>query len=66
MEVKKRVRFIPASTVSGQAILVGIRCDFVTFEADGKTVYNMVIALDENEGSFGGYCALVPSSVVGD
>ena len=64
-ELRKRIRFIPASTVSGKSLLPGIRVDYVIF-GEEKTVYNMIIALDENEGSFGGYYALVPAAAVCD
>jgi len=58
---RTRIRLIPAKSILGEKILVGIRSDSVSIGAKKRTVENTVIAIDEDEGSFGGYSALVPS-----
>ena len=44
-------------------MLIGIRSDYVILEGTGDKINGLVIAIDEEEGSFGGYLALVPLSV---
>ena len=57
-----RVRIIPAKTLVGEKILMGIKTDYLALEDKDVKFENTVIAIDEEEGSFGGYLALLPSS----
>lgn len=63
IEIKKRIRVIPIKTMGHEKILIGIRCDYVKIKGEAKKYENIVIAFDEEEGSFGGYKALVPSAL---
>ncbi len=62
-EIKKRIRLIPAKGIGSSKIYTGIRCDFIMLEDEKIKYENAVIALDDEEGSYGGYAALMPSSV---
>ena len=62
-KLKPRIRLIPAKSIIGEKILIGIRCDYVLINE--RKFENTVIAVDEEEeGTFGGYSALVPSYFV--
>lgn len=62
-EIKKRLRLIPAKGIGSEKILVGIRSDYVSLKNSKNRYNDIVIAIDEEEGSFGGYAALIPSSI---
>ena len=56
---KARLRLIPAKSIMGEKIFIGIRSDYIII---GKTKFeNTVIAVDDGGGSFGGYSALLPA-----
>ncbi len=64
IEIKKRIRVIPIKTLNEEKILFGIRSDYVKIKGNSEKYENIVIALDEEGGSFGGYTALVPLSLL--
>ena len=55
---KTRIRLIPIRSVNGDGILVGLRCDDILI--NGNMTDIKIIAIDEEEGSFGGYYAIAP------
>ena len=61
-KLKPRIRLIPAKSIIGEKILIGIRCDYVLINE--RKFENTVIAVDEEEGTFGGYLALLPSCFI--
>ena len=63
-EIKKRMRVIPIKTVGCEKILLGIRFDYIKIKDKKEKYENIVIALDEEEGTFGGYKALVPLAII--
>jgi hypothetical protein len=60
--LKTRVRLIPAKGIGGSKILMGLRCDLI--RVNGSVSNVNTIAIDEEEGSYGGYYALAPASVI--
>ena len=58
---KTRIRIIPIKTLTEEKILIGIKSDFIAINDRNFTFENTVIAIDEEEGSFAGYSALLPS-----
>lgn len=58
---KTRIRIIPIKTLSEEKILIGIKSDFIAINDRNLKFENTVIAIDEEEGSFAGYSALLPS-----
>ena len=58
---KTRIRLIPAKSIVGEKILIGIRSDRITLGAQNRIIENAVIAIDDDSGTFGGYSVLVPS-----
>lgn len=58
---RTKIRIIPTKTLLGEKMLIGIKSDFISIEEKGLIFENTVIAIDEEEGSFGGYSALIPS-----
>ena len=63
-EIKKRVRIIPVKTLGEERILMGLRTDYIEIEGRKQRYENIVIALDNGEGSFGGYAAIAPLSLI--
>ena len=61
---RARTRIIPSKTIGNESLLYGLRTDTVT--VGNKEIGNAVIALDSQEGSFGGFGALVPSTLLED
>ncbi len=61
--LKTRLRLIPIDSVGGKKILIGIRTDQIIFD-DNKKSDNVVIAIDEDSGTYGGYNAIVPLSLL--
>ena len=59
-DIKSRIRFIPLKSISGDRILTAIRCDYIFLAKTKEKHENIIIALDEEEGNFGGYVALMP------
>ena len=60
--LKTRIRLIPAKGIGGSKIFIGLRCDSITVNGYQSNVNT--IAIDEEEGSYGGYYALAPASVI--
>lgn len=60
--LKPKIRLIPTKSIIGEKILIGIRCDHVFINE--RKFQNTVIAVDEEDGTFGGYSALIPSYFV--
>ncbi len=56
-----RLRFIPVSTVGHEGLLRGYIPDYVTIGGEKKRA---CVALDEENGDFGGFEAIVPSSLL--
>ena len=63
-EIKRRVRIIPVKTLGEERILMGLRTDYIEIEGRKQRYDNIVIALDNEEGSFGGYAAIAPLSLI--
>ena len=59
---KARIRMIPSKTVGTESLLYGLRSDSIT--VGNKEIANAIIALDSQDGSFGGFGALVPSTLL--
>ena len=65
--LKKRVRLIPVTKSGATHVLTGIRVDKVSVLTDGRTnEVEVSIAIDKEDGTFGGFEALLPSCVVDD
>ena len=62
---KKRIRLIPITKNGNTHVLTGIRVDRVTVKL-GKVErdINVTVAIDKEDGDFGGYEALVPLSAI--
>ena len=65
-EIKRRVRIIPVRSLGTERILVGLRTDYIEIEGRKERYENIVIALDNEEGSFGGYDGLMPTAAICD
>lgn len=64
---KKRVRLIPVTKSGETHVLTGIRVDKVSVLSDGRVnEVEVSIAIDKEDGTFGGFEALLPSCVVDD
>ena len=59
---RKRIRLIPITRNGQTHVLTGVKVDSITV-SDGanKLGFEFIVAIDKEEGSFGGYEALVPS-----
>ena len=55
---------IPIRSFGADKILMGIRTDYIKIKGRDKKYENIVIALDEEEGSYSGYSALVPLAML--
>ena len=66
--IKPRVRLIPQSGADGVKLLMGVRPDCVKIIKKNKTLedIDVIIAIDKEGGTYGGYEALLPSSVTED
>ena len=62
-KIKTRFRLIPVSGMGGERLFTGLRCDKLILENHGTEIPDVVIALDEEKGSYGGYKALLPSAI---
>jgi len=58
---KTKIRIIPTKTVVGEKVFMGIRSDYISIGKEDFKFENTIIAIDEEEGTFGGYSALLPS-----
>ena len=64
-KMRKRIRVIPISFISGKKVLCGFKADGVLVENNGKyEPINVTIAFDKEEGSFAGFDALLPYSAL--
>lgn len=65
--IRRRIRLVPISRGGVTHVLTGIKADNVKI-IDEKTSIPIAVtlAIDKEEGSYGGYYALIPSGVVGD
>lgn len=64
-EFKKRIRIIPISGIKENRILYGIKPDRVcVYVKSKKAEVSAVIAIDNEKGTFGGYDALIPASIL--
>ena len=63
--VRKRIRLIPTSRLGHTHLLTGVRADEVAVinESGGEAV-SVTVAIDKDEGDFGGYSALMPLSAL--
>ena len=62
---RKRIRLIPVTRSGETHVMTGVRADRVTLIGETRTDdISVTVAIDKEEGSFGGYEALVPSSVL--
>jgi stage II sporulation protein GA (sporulation sigma-E factor processing peptidase) len=60
-DFRKRIRLIPVTRGGETHVLTGFRVDSVTVTVEGKQAeVEMTLAIDKEEGSFGGYEALIP------
>lgn len=65
IDLRKRIRLIPVSTVGGTGILTGVKPNGVWLRSGDKyEEIRATVAIDREGGDFDGYGVLVPSSVV--
>ncbi len=66
-EILKRISIIPAYSVGGKGLLIGIRTDEVKI-CDGsghsEQAIDVIIAIDKEEGTYGGFGALIPAAAL--
>ena len=66
-ERQKRIRFVPIIQGQSKRLLLGVRPDEVYLIIGNKREQiKTVLVIEKNEGTYGGYDALIPSSVVRD
>ena len=58
------LRLIPLKGIGGNRILVGMNVDLMLKNKNDSYITKTVIAIDEEEGNFGGYNALIPSDLI--
>ena len=64
-DYKKRVRLVPIKTIGKEGVLLSILVDKVKIQVDKKGFeMALYLAFDEERGTYGGYGALLPSSVL--
>jgi sigma-E processing peptidase SpoIIGA len=64
-DFRKRIRLIPITRGGETHVLTGIRADSVKLLSDGNDEeISVTIAIDKVGGSYGGYDAMLPSSVI--
>ena len=64
---RKRIRLIPVTKNGKTHVLTGVRTDKVSIVHEGNEDEVLVtLAIDKEEGSFGGYDALLPSAILED
>jgi stage II sporulation protein GA (sporulation sigma-E factor processing peptidase) len=65
--LRKRIRLIPVTKNGNTHVMTGVRTDRVAIlGADGEDEVRVTLAIDKEEGSYGGYEALLPVAVVED
>ncbi len=66
-EERRRIRLIPISRGGTTHVLTGVRTDGVCVVMDGALEpISVTVAIDKEEGSYGGFDVLVPSAVIRD
>ena len=66
-DIRKRIRLVPISMGGKTKVLTGIKADSVSLGVGSEAEQiNVTVAIDREEGSFGGCPALVPASAVCD
>ncbi len=64
-DVRKRIRLIPVSRGGVTHVLTGIKVDSIDIcKGECKAKISATLAIDKEEGNYGGFFALIPSSVV--
>ena len=64
---RKRIRLIPITRNGSTHVLTGVKADKVFIKiGQQEEEINVTVAIDKEEGDFGGYEALVPSSALDD
>ena len=58
--LQKRIRLIPMTVGGKTRVVVGLRTDYVKHLQSGEEI-ELTIAIDKEEGSFGGYAGLLPA-----
>lgn len=64
---RKRIRLIPVTRAGSTHVMTGVRADSVCICTDGiERSVDLTLAIDKEEGTFGGYELLLPSAVIDD
>ena len=64
-DIRRRIRLIPVSRGGVTHVLVGVRADKISVISDeGEQEVSVTLAIDREEGSFGGFDALMPSAAL--
>ena len=67
LKYKKHLRLIPYEKGGVCGVYIGIRPDsVVAFKAHKSEAVKVIIVIDDEEGSFGGYVALMPGAALAD
>ena len=61
---KGRIRIIPLSVGGYSGIFRGVRADEVRINGKNKSKLKVIIAIDKEGGTYGGYAALMPSAAL--
>lgn len=65
--VRRRIRLVPISRGGVTHVLTGIKADSVKLlDEKSQMPIAVTLAIDKEEGDYGGFYALIPSGVVGD
>ena len=64
---RKKIRLVPISYGGATRVLTGIKADEVNIVAgDKRFEISVTIAIDRDDGTFGGFYALIPAEAVSD
>ena len=65
-EIRRRIRLIPISRGGATHVLTGVRADHVRVitDTDKSEEVSVTLAIDREEGSYGGYDALMPAAAL--
>ena len=63
IRIKTRFRLIPVGSIGGERLLIGLRCDKLVLGNTDAVIDDVVIALDEEDGTYGGHKVLVPLTI---
>ena len=61
--IKTRFRLIPVKSIGSQRLLIGLRCDRLLLGNGDSVTEDIVIAFDEEDGTYGGHKVLVPLTI---